>query len=338
MARAPFPEHRPRRLRRGVAIRDAVAETRLSIDDLICPLFVKAGGASKPVPSMPGVDQLPVNEAVGKIRRLAERGLRRFILFGVTPAEEKDPEGRFAASADAPVNQVLARVAEHGIDAVLIADTCFCEYTDHGHCGALAADDPGATVDNDRTLALLGETAVAQARAGAHFVAPSGMMDGQVAAIRRALDDAGFPQTGIIAYSAKYASHFYGPFRDAGEGGMAFGDRKGYQMDFRRCREWRMEIDHDLAEGADAVMVKPATPYLDVIRGARERVDVPVAAYHVSGEYAMLCAAAERGWLDFRSAAIETLTGIKRAGADLILTYLAPFAAEWQADGGGLRA
>jgi porphobilinogen synthase len=269
---------------------------------------------------------------VQTIRRLRKAGLRQFILFGVTPAAKKDAAGSYAADPDAPVNRALAAVRDAGLDVLLYADLCFCEYTDHGHCGVLSADNPGTAgwvVDNDRTLENLGRTAVAQAQAGTDVVAPSGMMDGMVGAIRGALDGAGFLQTAILAYSVKYASGFYGPFRDAGEGGMKFGDRRGYQMDYRRSREWRTELAADLAQGADLVMVKPAAAYLDIIHQVRQACSVPVAAYHVSGEFAMLHAAAQRGWLDLRQAALETTYAIKRAGADLILTYFAPQLVEW---------
>ena len=323
------PIRRPRRLRRGVILRDGVADVQRGVRDLILPLFVASGSEPRPVASMPGVSQLPVAAAVDLIRGLSRRGLSQFILFGVTPPNKKDAAGSFAADPDAPVNRTLAAVRDAGLDVLLYADLCFCEYTSHGHCGVLHESDPRWIVDNDRTLEMLARAAVAQARAGADVVAPSGMMDGQVAAIRRGLDDAGFIQTAILAYSVKYASSLYGPFREAGEGGMAFGDRRGYQMDYRRSREWRTELEADLAEGADMVMVKPAATYLDIVHQVRQACSVPVAAYHVSGEYAMLCAAAERGWLDFRDAALETTYAIKRAGADLVITYFADKMLEW---------
>lgn len=280
---------------------------------------------------MPEVSQLPVKSAVALVKELSGRGVSQFLFFGVTPHEKKDSFGSFASSPDAPVNRVLAEVRAAGIDAVLYSDLCFCEYTDHGHCGALSPQDPHGVVDNDRTLDLLRRTSVAQAKAGADVVAPSGMMDGQVGAIRSALDGEGMHQTAILAYSVKYASGFYGPFRDAGEGGMKFGDRRGYQMDYRRSREWRTELEADLAQGADMVMVKPAGPYMDVIWRVRQACDVPVAAYHVSGEYSMLHAAAQRGWVDLKSAALEVTYGLRRAGADLIITYFAPKLVEWLA-------
>jgi porphobilinogen synthase len=341
MAEPPSPHRRPRRLRRGARIRDALADVTLEPRHLIQPLFVGDLDAPRPVESMPGVSQLPVDAAVARINELTSRGLRQFLLFGVTPAERKDATGSYAGSPDAPVNRTLAAVREAGIDALLYADLCFCEYTDHGHCGVLEGPGSGTrdqkpgtepneiTVDNDATLELLGRTAVAQARAGADVVAPSGMIDGQVAAIRAALDAASYPHTAILSYSVKYASHLYGPFREAGEGGMAMGDRRGYQMDFRRSREWRTELELDLAEGADLVMVKPAATYLDIVRRVRDACDVPVAAYHVSGEYAMLCAAAECGWVELEPAALEITCAIRRAGADLVVTYLAPRLLEW---------
>ncbi len=334
MTFAEFPSHqprRPRRLRRGQALRDAVADVRLHPDCLIYPMFVKSGqGWRKPVSSMPGVEQLSPDEAEKDIRRLAAMGLKQFILFGVTEPNLKDECGSHALDPANAVNQTLGRVRQAGIDVVMHADLCFCEYTSHGHCGHLSADTK-STVDNDATLEQLGLAALALAKAGADVVAPSGMMDGQVGAIRRALDGAGCPELPIMAYTVKYASSMYGPFREAGEGAPQFGDRKGYQMDYRRSREWRTELALDVAEGADIVMVKPAATYLDVIYKVRMATDLPVAAYHVSGEYSMLHAAADRGWLDLKAAALETTTAIKRAGADLILTYFAPKLVEWLA-------
>jgi len=333
----PLPPHRFRRLRASRALRDAVGDVTIPASSLIYPIFTGEMGASIPVASMPGVSQLPVADAVQRIKDLAGDGLGQFILFGITPKDKKDAVGRYAENPDAPVNRVLQSVKDAGLSVVMHADLCFCEYTDHGHCGVLIdgaerADGSRASrtvVDNDRTLKNLGRTAAAQASFGADVVAPSGMMDGMVAAIRRSLDDAGHQQTAILSYAVKYASNFYGPFRDAGEGGMSFGDRKGYQMDFRRSREWRSEVLADIEQGADMVMVKPAVAYLDIIKGVRESCDVPVAAYHVSGEYAMLHAAAEKGWLDLKEAALETTCAIRRAGADLIVTYFAPDLLKW---------
>ena len=284
---------------------------------------------SRPVASMPGVSQLTVPDALATIRELLPLGLRQFIFFGVTPSGQKDPHGSYAWNPDAPVNRLLRLIRESKLDVVLYADACFCEYTSHGHCGVVDPTDPGGIVDNDKTLENLARVSVAQARAGADVIAPSGMMDGMVGAIREALDAAGFHHVAILSYSVKYASNFYGPFRDAGEGGMKFGDRKGYQMDYQRSREWKTELELDLAQGADMVMVKPAAAYLDIIHQVRQSCHVPVVAYHVSGEYAMLHAAADRGWLDLRQAAMETTLGIRRAGADLIITYFAPRIAQW---------
>lgn len=319
---------RPRRLRRGVNLRNAVADVTLEARQLVLPLFVASGSEAKAVGSMPGVSQWPVSMALDHIAAMRERGLRQFLLFGVTPAHRKDAAGGFAASPEAPVNALLSEVRRAKLDVVMYADLCLCEYTSHGHCGVLHSD-AAITVDNDATLKVLGQTAVAQARAGADVVAPSGMMDGQVGAVRAALDAAGLSHTAILAYSVKYASSLYGPFREAGEGGMSFGDREGYQMDFRRAREWRTELKADLDQGADMVMVKPGATYLDIVRQVREACDVPVAAYHVSGEYAMIHAAAERGWLDLRKTALEVTFSMRRAGADLIITYFADRLLDW---------
>jgi porphobilinogen synthase len=321
-----FPEHRPRRLRRTPALRDLVRETTLEPKNLVAPLFLKEGTEDRlPIGSMPGQYQHTLESLLKEAREIHARGVIGFVLFGV-PAR-KDPEGSEAWSPEGVAQRGLRAMREElGDEAVLISDLCLDEYTDHGHCGVL---DESGRVDNDRTVELYGKIAVSQAAAGADLVAPSGMMDGQVAAIRDALDSEGFAQTAILAYAAKFASTFYGPFRDAAECAPQFGDRKGYQMDPANPDEALREIRADVEEGADIVMVKPALPYLDVIRRARDEVSVPVAAYNVSGEYAMVKAAAERGWLDERSAALEVLTAIRRAGADLILTYHAKEAADW---------
>jgi porphobilinogen synthase len=321
-----LPRHRARRLRRTPALRELVREIDLSPRNLVAPLFVKEG-ISEPVPieSMPGQAQHSLESLVKEARDIQARGVVGFILFGV-PAR-KDPEGTEAWNPEGIAQQGLRALRDELTDdAVVMADLCLDEYTDHGHCGVL---DERGDVDNDRTLELYRRIAVAQAAAGADLVAPSGMMDGQVAAIRGALDADGFTTTGILAYSAKFASTFYGPFRDAAECAPQFGDRRGYQMDPANADEALREVRADIEEGADIVMVKPALPYLDVIRRAKEESVVPVAAYNVSGEYAMVKAAAERGWLDERSAALEILTSIRRAGADLILTYHAKAAADW---------
>ena len=329
MPRAPFPVGRPRRLRRTAALRDLVAETPVRTSDLIAPLFVREDvGEPQPIASLPGVVQHSRESLRKEVAELAALGVRAVVLFGV-PAV-KDAVGSGAFDPHGIVQLALADLrGDLGDEVVLVADLCIDEYTDHGHCGVLDAD---GEVDNDATLEVYAKAAVAQAAAGAHVVAPSGMMDGQVGRIRRALDDHGFAGVSILAYSAKYASGLYGPFRDAVDVTIAGGgDRKGYQQDWRNAREALREIEADVAEGADLVMVKPALAYLDIIRAARERVDVPVAAYHVSGEYAMIKAAAANGWIDGDVVALEHLTAIKRAGADVILTYLA----RWFAEGPG---
>jgi porphobilinogen synthase len=317
---------RPRRLRTSAALRDLVAETRLHPRQLVAPLFVREGiDVPQPIASLPGVVQHTVPSLVEEARALADLGVGALILFGV-PAT-KDAVGSGAFDPDGIVQVALAKVrAAVGDRLVVMADLCVDEYTDHGHCGVL---DGRGSVDNDATLEIYGRIAVAQARAGADVVAPSGMMDGQVGAIRAALDGAGFESTAILAYSAKYASGLYGPFRDAvGVEIVGGGDRKGYQQDWRNAREALVEVRADLAQGADMVMVKPALAYLDVIAAVRAAVDVPVAAYHVSGEYSMIKAAAANGWIDHDVVAAEHLTAIKRAGADVILTYLARWFAE----------
>jgi porphobilinogen synthase len=316
-----FPQRRLRRLRRTPALRRLVAETRLSVDDLVAPLFVREGiDEPQPIASLPGVVQHTRDSLRKEVAELAGLGVPAIVLFGV-PAT-KDAEGSGAWDPQGIVQLALADLrAEVGDEVVLIADLCVDEYTDHGHCGIVRAD---GTVDNDATLRLYERAAVAQADAGADVTAPSGMMDGQVGAIRAALDGAGHNETAILAYAAKYASALYGPFRDAVDVTIADGgDRKGYQQDPANGREALEEIRADVAEGADIVMVKPALAYLDLISQARAEVDVPLAAYHVSGEYSMIKAAAERGWIDGDAVALEHVTAIKRAGADLVLTYLA---------------
>ena len=302
-----------------------MAETSLRPDDLVAPLFVREGiDEPQPVPSLPGVVQHTVDSLRREVRRLAGSGVPAVILFGV-PAR-KDAEGSEAWNPDGIVQVALRELRDEvGDDVVLMADLCVDEYTDHGHCGILAAD---GSVDNDATLAIYQQAAVAQAAAGAHVCAPSGMMDGQVAAIRTALDGAGHEATAILAYAAKYASALYGPFRDAVDVTICSGDRKGYQQDWRNSREALTEVHADIAEGADMVMVKPAVTYLDVIAHTRAAVNVPLGAYHVSGEYAMIAAAHQRGWIDGPAVALEQLTAVKRAGADFILTYFAAEMAE----------
>ena len=321
-----FPARRLRRLRRTPALRRLVAETRLHPADLVAPLFVREGIAEpQPIVSLPGVVQHTRASLRDEVRRLRDVGITSVILFGVP--EVKDAVGSGAWDPKGIVQLALRDLRDdHGDDVVLMADLCLDEYTDHGHCGVLT---PAGEVDNDATLELYARVAVAQAEAGADVVAPSGMMDGQVAAIRAALDGAGHGHVPILAYAAKYASALYGPFRDAVDvtivGG---GDRKGYQQDWHNAREAIEEIRLDLAEGADMIMVKPALTYLDVIARARAAFDVPIAAYHVSGEYAMVKAASERGWIDGPAVALEQITAVKRAGADLVLTYFARELAE----------
>jgi len=321
----PFPEQRPQRLRRTAAWRRLVAETRVGIDDLVAPLFVKEGLTEpEPVASMPGVVQHTVESLRKEVRALAGLGIPAVVLFGVPTT--KDARGSGADDPDGVLAVALRALRDEvGDDVVLVADTCLDEYTDHGHCGVLRAD---GTVDNDATLDRYGSIAVAQAAAGADVVAPSGMMDGQVHAIRAALDTAGRTETAILAYAAKYASALYGPFRDAAECTPSFGDRRGYQMDPANAREAQTEVALDVAEGADLVMVKPALAYLDVVSQVRAAAAVPLGAYHVSGEYAMVEAAAANGWLDGDAVMLEHLTAIKRAGADFILTYAARRVAE----------
>lgn len=313
-----FPAVRLRRLRRSEPLRRLVRETRLTRDDLVLPLFAVEGrGVREPVASMPGVERLSPDLIGEECKRVADLGLPAVILFGI-PAV-KDARGSGADDPGGIVQRAVEAARRAAPGLCIITDVCLCEYTDHGHCGMLEDE----AVANDPTLERLAATAVSHARAGADVVAPSDMMDGRVAAIRRALDAAGFAETPILAYAAKYASAFYGPFREAAESTPTFGDRRGYQMDPPNRREALREMELDLAEGADVLMVKPALPYLDVLAEARRRFDVPLAAYHVSGEYAMLMAAAANGWLDGPRAMLETLVAIKRAGADFILTYAA---------------
>lgn len=323
-----FPRHRPRRLRRTPALRALVREVELSPRDLIAPLFVKEGIAEPvEIPSMPGQYQHTLESLRKEAAEIAARGVTAFMLFGVP--ERKDAEGSEAWNPDGIAQRGLRALREElGDDHVIMADLCLDEYTEHGHCGVL---DEEGHVDNDATVERYRRIAVAQAEAGAHMVGPSGMMDGQVAAIRDALDAAGFQRVGIIAYAAKFASSFYGPFREAAECAPRFGDRTGYQMDPPNADEAIREVLADIEEGADIVMVKPALPYLDIIRRAKDETRFPMAAYNVSGEYAMLKAAALNGWLDERKVVLEALTSIRRAGADLILTYHAKDAAAWLA-------
>jgi len=314
---------RPRRLRRD-GIRELVSETDLSASDLIAPVFVDATTDQRvPIESMPGHERVPVEDAVDRVEEIRDTGVEAVIVFGIP--ESKDEKGTRAWAEDGVVQEAVRRISAE-TDAYVITDVCMCEYTEHGHCGILephAREEPTLTVENDRTLESLGQIAVSHAEAGADMVAPSSMTDGMVGAIRESLDAAGHSEVPIMSYAAKYESAFYGPFRDAADGAPAFGDRRHYQMDPANSREAIREVELDVREGAEVLMVKPALPYLDVVRDVREHFDRPVAAYNVSGEYAMLHAAAENGWLDLEETAYESLLSIKRAGADLILTYFA---------------
>lgn len=310
--------HRPRRLRRNDALRALVRETKLAPSNLVLPLFVCPGsGVRREISSMPGVHNLSVDEAAKEVADAYDLGVKSVILFGLPASKDELASGAYAE--DGIVQQAIRAIRKSSPEAIIMADTCLCEYTSHGHCGVVR----GGEVLNDESLELLARTAVSQAEAGADLVAPSAMMDGQVGAIREALDEAGFTSTPIMAYAVKYASAFYGPFREAAESAPAFGDRRAYQMDPPNAREAMREAELDYSEGADILMVKPATVYLDILRAVRERFDVPIAAYHVSGEYALIKAAGQKGWIDEERAMMETLMSIKRAGADIILTYYA---------------
>jgi porphobilinogen synthase len=315
---------RPRRLRLRPHLRTALAAVRLSRTDIIVPLFVREGsGIKREVPSMPGIFQMSVDVATDWIAQLAEQGFPAFIAFGVIESARKDPVGSAALDENNVVCRLLRQIKSKKIPISAITDLCFCEYTNHGHCGMLTADH--STVDNDATLPRLVAQAISHAKAGADLVAPSGMLDGAVGALRRGLDEAGFSDVSILSYSVKYASAFYGPFRDAADSAPQFGDRRSYQMDpARGIREAIHEVELDIEQGADLVMVKPAGPYLDVIAAVRQAVAAPLVAYQVSGEYAMIEAAGRNGWIDRDAAAIESLLAIKRAGADLIISYFAP--------------
>ncbi|MBC8160671.1 MAG: porphobilinogen synthase [Roseiflexaceae bacterium] len=318
---------RPRRLRRTDTLRQMVRETTLDTADLIAPLFIVEGrDIEKPIGSMPGQAQLSVDRLDREIDSMRELGIPAVLLFGI-PAH-KDAQGSGAWDEAGPVPQAIAAIKRRAPDTVIVADVCLCEYTDHGHCGVLAGPGQGDVL-NDPTLELLARASLAYAKAGADIIAPSAMMDGQVAAIRAGLDAAGYSDTPILAYAAKFASAFYGPFREAAESTPQFGDRRTYQMDPANGREALHEVALDVAQGADMLMVKPAGAYLDIIRAVRERYTLPLAAYQVSGEYAMIKAAAANGWIDERRAVLESLTAIKRAGADMIITYYAKQAAAW---------
>jgi porphobilinogen synthase len=310
--------HRPRRLRRTDAIRSMVRETRLAPENFVLPLFVCPGtGVRREISSMPGVYNLSIDETTKEVSAAYDIGVRSIILFGLPESKDELASGAYAE--DGIVQRAIRSIRQSSPDIIIMADTCLCEYTSHGHCGVVR----GQEILNDESLELLAHTALSQAAAGADVVAPSAMMDGQVGAIRELLDAEGFENTAIMAYAVKYASGFYGPFREAAQSAPGFGDRRAYQMDPPNAREAMREAELDYAEGADILMVKPATVYLDILKMVRERFDVPTAAYHVSGEYALIKAAAQKGWIDEERVMMETLTSIKRAGADIILTYYA---------------
>jgi porphobilinogen synthase len=319
-----FPVHRPRRLRRSEALRGFVRETRLSPAGFVYPMFACPGeNVRTEVSSMPGVFQQSADQIAEECREVADLGIPAVILFGLP--EKKDETGSESASAQGAVQRSIEAIRKAKLDLLVITDVCLCEYTSHGHCGVVKDGE----VLNDPTLEILAAAALSQARAGADIVAPSDMMDGRVAAIRRKLDENNFADVAILSYAAKYCSSFYGPFREAGQSAPQFGDRRSYQMDPANAREALREVELDLEEGADMIMVKPALPYLDIIQRVRERFDVPVAAYNVSGEYSMVKAAARNGWIDEKRVVLEILTGIQRAGASIILTYHAKDAARW---------
>jgi porphobilinogen synthase len=319
-----FPTHRPRRLRRSEALRDLVRETRLTASGLIYPMFVCPGTkVRQEVSSMPGIHQQSVDQIVEEAREVESLGIPGIILFGLP--ESKDPRGASSISAQGVVQRAIEAIRKAKLKLLVITDVCLCEYTDHGHCGVIENGE----VANDPTLSVLSQQALSHARAGADIVAPSDMMDGRVGAIREVLDEHKFENIAILSYAAKYSSGFYGPFREAAQSTPQFGDRRSYQMDPPNAREALKEVELDLEEGADMVLVKPAMPYLDIIRRVRDAFEVPIGAYNVSGEYAMVKAAAQSGWLDEKRVVLEILTGIQRAGADIILTYHAKDAARW---------
>ena len=319
-----FPAYRPRRLRKNENFRRMIRETKLSVDNFVYPLFVTFGkDVKKPISSMPGNFQMSVDHLVKEVQKAKDLGIPAVLLFGIP--EKKDEVASGAFMKDGIVQQAVRRIKDKVPDVIVITDVCLCEYTSHGHCGMIEKGE----VDNDASLEVIAETAVSHAKSGADMVAPSAMMDGQVGAIREALDEDGFENLPIMAYSAKYASCFYGPFREAAESAPQFGDRKAYQMDPANGDEAIREISLDVEEGADIIMVKPALPYLDIIRRAREEFDLPIAAYNVSGEFSMIKAAAKLGWMDGERAMMEALTSIKRAGADIIITYFATEAAQF---------
>ena len=319
-----FPTTRLRRLRRTDRLRALVRETRVDLSDFVMPLFVCPGeGVVQPLEGLPGIAQRSLDQVVDEVETLSALGVSAVLLFGIP--EEKDEVGSGAYDEEGIVQRTVRELRSRFPEVVLATDVCLCEYTSHGHCGVVEGEE----ADNDRSLELLVRTAVSHAEAGADTICPSDMMDGRVGAIREALDDAGFAQTPIVSYAAKYASAFYGPFREAAESTPAFGDRRGYQLDPANIREAIRECELDVREGADALLVKPALPYLDVLRAVRERFELPIGAYNVSGEYAMVKAAARSGWLEERQAALESLTAIKRAGADVVVSYWAKELPQW---------
>jgi len=318
-----FPDYRPRRLRKNENFRRMVRETSLSVDDMVYPLFVVEGkGVKKPISSMPGNFQMSVDHLVREVEKTKELGIPAVLIFGIPEKKDEVASGAFAR--DGIVQRAVRRIKDRTPDILVITDVCLCEYTNHGHCGMMEKGD----VDNDPTIEVLAETALSHAKAGADMVAPSAMMDGQIGAIREVLDESGYETVPIMAYAAKYASCFYGPFREAAESAPQYGDRKSYQMDPANSDEAIREMTLDVEEGADILMVKPALPYLDIIRRAKEEFDLPIAAYNVSGEFSMIKAAANLGWLDGERAMMESLVSIKRAGADIMITYFAQEAAK----------
>jgi porphobilinogen synthase len=324
-----FPTTRLRRLRHNANVRDLVRETRLHRDDLVMPLFIKHGtGIKKPIASMPGHFQISVDQLEGEIMELTKLGIKNILLFGIP--EEKDGFGKDSYSDTGIIQTAIPVIKKAAPNMLIMSDVCLCEYTDHGHCGVVSDDHTKHEILNDETLALLAKQAVSHAKAGADIIAPSGMMDGMVQAVRQGLDQAGFHHIPILSYSVKYSSFMYGPFRDAAEGAPKFGDRRTHQMDFANSTEALRECALDISEGADMLMVKPAHTYLDVIARIKQAYpELPLGAYHTSGEFAMIKAAAEKGWIDERNAALEVLTSIRRAGADFIITYFAKEAAAW---------
>lgn len=318
------PYYRPRRLRKNENIRRLVRENQVTVNDLIMPLFVTEGkNVRNPISSMPGNFQLSIDLLVKEVKNIAGLGIPAIILFGIP--EHKDAIGSDAMSNEGIIQRAIRELKQAVPDMYVISDVCFCEYTDHGHCGVIKNGE----VDNDSTLEMLGKQVISHAKAGVDMVAPSGMMDGMIGAIREALDHDGFSNVPIMSYAAKYASAFYGPFREAAESTPQFGDRRAYQMDPSNAREAMYEVELDISEGADIIMVKPALPYLDIIRRIKDQINLPVAAYNVSGEFSMVKAAGQLGWIDEKKVALEMLTSIKRAGADMILTYFAPDVAKW---------